>query len=115
MADWSLMTLQLRGKTRRFVQATLVRQDTDALARAAARRVQPLRRLLQDPLQAARSSAPTPRASTPAASTSTRFSQCRLYPLHAADLLELEGQCSYTFEPEPSRSPVRPLPEPALD
>ena len=31
-----------------------------------------------------------------------RFAQCRLYPLHAADLRELEGQCSYTFEAEPS-------------
>ncbi len=50
MADWTLMTLQLRGKTRRFVQSTLVRQDTEALLAQRQRRVQPLRRLLQDPL-----------------------------------------------------------------
>ena len=31
MADWTLMTLQLRGKTRRFVQSSLLRQDLGPL------------------------------------------------------------------------------------
>jgi hypothetical protein len=62
MADWTLMTLQLRGKTRRFVQR--------------------------------------------------RFAQCRLYPLHAGDLRELEAKCTYTFEaaPGPSLQPAPPAP-----
>ncbi len=33
----------------------------------------------------------------------TRFAQCRLFPLHARDLLELGQECSYTFG-EDSRS-----------
>ena len=36
------------------------------------------------------------------------------YPLHAKDLIELRGQCSYSFESEPSVAGIR-LPEPALD
>jgi hypothetical protein len=39
-----------------------------------------------------------------------RFAQCRLFPQHAQDLVELGGECSYTFSPEPSLEP-----EPALD
>jgi len=31
MADWTLMALQLRGKTRRFVQASVLRQDAAPL------------------------------------------------------------------------------------
>ncbi len=44
-----------------------------------------------------------------------RFTQCRLFPLHAADLLGLEGQCSYTFETEAEQPELHGLPEPALD
>lgn len=114
MADWALMTLQLRGKARRFAQATFAHQDTDALL---ARRQGECNRcgacckiLFKCPF-----------LGTDAEGQYTcriyqhRFSQCRLYPLHAADLGELQGQCSYTFEAEPSRSGVRPVPEPALE
>jgi hypothetical protein len=114
MADWALMTLQLRGKARRFVQATLTREDTDALL---ARRQGECNRcgacckiLFKCPF-----------LGTDAEGQYTcriyehRFSQCRLYPLHAADLVELQGQCSYTFEAEPSRPGMRPVPEPALE
>ena len=116
MADWTLMTLQLRGKTRRFVQSSLLRQDTEPLL---AKRSGECNRcgacckiLFRCPF-----------LGTDAEGLYTcriydkRFAQCRLYPLHAADLRELEGQCSYTFEgapsPSPSTSPV--LPEPALE
>src|SRR5678815_6056498 len=34
-----------------------------------------------------------------------RFAQCRLFPLHVADLREVE-QCSYTFEPESATEAV---------
>jgi uncharacterized protein len=114
MADWTLMTLQLRGKARRFVQATFTGQDANALL---ARRHGECNRcgacckiLFQCPF-----------LGTDAEGQYTcriyqlRFSQCRLYPLHAADLAELQGQCSYTFEAEPSPSDVGPVPEPALE
>jgi len=114
MADWALMTVQLRGKARRFVQATFTGQDANALL---ARRHGECNRcgacckiLFKCPF-----------LGTDAEGQYTcriyqyRFSQCRLYPLHAADLAELQGQCSYTFEAEPSPSGVRPMPEPALE
>jgi uncharacterized protein len=113
MADWTLVTLQLRGKTRRFVQSSLLRQDTDALL---ARRHGECNRcgacckiLFRCPF-----------LGTDAEGQYTcriyekRFAQCRLYPLHTKDLLELQGQCTYTFEPEPSPD-HGVLPEPALE
>jgi hypothetical protein len=110
MADWTLMTVQLRGKTRRFVQSSLLRQDPGPLLE---RRKGDCNRcgacckiLFRCPFLA-----------TDAEGQYTcriyekRFAQCRLYPLHAGDLLELEGQCSYTFEGEPSLAePSRPVP-----
>ena len=122
MADWTLVALQLRGKTRRFVQASLLRQDPEPLLakrRGECNRCGACCKILFR----------CPFLGTDADGQYTcriyekRFAQCRLYPLHAADLLELEGQCSYTFETEPSRPvPARPepprkpgLPEPALD
>ena len=44
-----------------------------------------------------------------------RFSQCRLFPLRAADLRELREECSYTFEAEALRPAPNAEPEPALD
>ncbi len=123
MADWTLMTLQLRGKVRRFAQATFEHQDTGALLakrRGECNRCGACCKILFK----------CPFLGTDADGQYTcriydkRFSQCRLYPLHAADLRELEGQCSYTFETEPALpEPTRPeppasgsgLPEPALD
>jgi hypothetical protein len=114
MADWTLMTLQIRGKARRFVQANLVRQDTEALL---ARRQGECNRcgacckiLFRCPF-----------LGTDADGQYTcriyekRFSQCRLFPLHAADLRELEGQCSYSFGTEPSLPAPVGVPEPALE
>ena len=111
MADWSLMTLQLRGKARRFAQATLARQDNDALLaqrRGECNRCGACCKILFK----------CPFLSTDAEGQYTcriyekRFAQCRLYPLHAKDLVELQGECSYTFEAEPSPGV---LPEPALE
>ena len=122
MSDWTLMTLQLRGKVRRFAQATFERQDTEALLakrQGDCNRCGACCRILFK----------CPFLGSDAEGQYTcriydeRFSQCRLYPLHAADLRELEEQCSYTFEteqslPEPGRPepPARDsgLPEPAL-
>ncbi|HVO10113.1 MAG TPA: hypothetical protein VMX54_05100 [Vicinamibacteria bacterium] len=114
MADWTLVTLQLRGKARRFIQASLVRQDTEALLarrRGECNRCGACCKILFK----------CPFLGTDAEGQYTcriydkRFAQCRLYPLHAKDLVELRGQCSYSFEGEPSVAGIRPLPEPALD
>ncbi len=100
MADLALMGLQVRGKLRRFAQATLMRQDTDAL-------------LAQRQGECNRCGAcckilfRCPFLGEDAAGQFTcriyehRFSQCRLFPLHARDLNELEGQCSYSFAAAP--------------
>jgi Fe-S-cluster containining protein len=96
MADLTLMAVQARGKLRRFVQATLLRENTEAL-------------LAQRQGDCNRCGAcckilfRCPFLGEDAAGQFTcriyqqRFSQCRLFPLHARDLAELEGQCSYTF------------------
>jgi Fe-S-cluster containining protein len=112
MADWTLMTLQVRGKVRRFVQANVLREDTDALL---SRRKGDCNRcgacckiLFQCPF-----------LGTDAEGQYTcriydqRFAQCRLFPLHAEDLRELGEQCSYSFEGEPE--PLLGPPEPVLD
>ena len=113
MADWTLMTLQLRGKTRRFVQSSLLRQDTAGLL---ARRHGECNRcgacckiLFRCPFLGT-----DEEGQYTCRIYEKRFAQCRMYPLHTKDLLELQGQCSYTFETEPA--PDRPgLPEPALE
>jgi hypothetical protein len=114
MADWALMTLQIRGKARRFVQAKLGRQDTDGLLaqrRGECNRCGACCKILFR----------CPFLGTDAEGQYTcriyekRFAQCRLYPLRPADLRELEGQCSYTFEGEPSPSIAPAVPEPALE
>ena len=105
MADWSLVTLQFRGKARRFVQASVLREDPAPLLekrRGDCNRCGACCKILFR----------CPFLGTDAEGQYTcriydkRFAQCRLYPLHAADLRELEGQCSYSFEAEPS-VPVR--------
>jgi uncharacterized protein len=114
MADWTLMTLQLRGKARRFVQASILRQDPAPLL---ARRQGECNRcgacckiLFKCPF-----------LGTDAEGQYTcriyeqRFAQCRLFPLHTADLRELTEQCSYTFETSPAQPGVPAVPEPALD
>jgi hypothetical protein len=109
MPDWTLVSLQVRGKVRRFVQANVLREDTEALA---AKREGECNRcgacckiLFRCPF-----------LDTDADGQYTcriyerRFAQCRLFPLHAADLLELRGECSYSFAPEPARSGRDPAP-----
>jgi Fe-S-cluster containining protein len=113
MADWALMALQLRGKTRRFVQSSLLKQDPAPLL---ARREGECNRcgacckiLFRCPF-----------LGTDAEGQHTcriydeRFAQCRLYPLRASDLRELEGECSYTFAPVPSAERARAT-APALE
>jgi hypothetical protein len=100
MADWALMTLQVRGKVRRFIQASVLKEDTEALL---ARRKGDRNRcgacckiLFQCPF-----------LGTDAEGQYTcriydkRFAQCRLFPLRAQDLRELGEECSYTFDAEP--------------
>jgi Fe-S-cluster containining protein len=99
MADLALMTIQARGKLRRFVQAKFLKQNNEALL---AKRQGDCNRcgacckiLFQCPF-----------LGTDAEGQYTckiyeqRFAQCRLFPLHAKDLRELGDQCSYTFEEE---------------
>jgi len=116
MPDWTLVSLQVRGKARRFVQANVLREDTDALLtrrRGECNRCGACCKILFR----------CPFLSTDSEGQYTcriydkRFAQCRLFPLHASDLSELEDQCSYSFAPEPARpAPVRgPEPEPALE
>lgn len=111
MPDWTLVTLQLRGKVRRFVQAKLVQQDNEALLakrRGECNRCGACCKILFR----------CPFLGTDSEGQYTcriyerRFSQCRLFPLHAADLRELEQECSYTFEAEPV---PEALPDPSLD
>jgi Fe-S-cluster containining protein len=104
MPDIALMTLQARGKLRRFVQAKFMKQDSEALL---AKRQGDCNRcgacckiLFQCPF-----------LGTDAEGQYTctiyekRFAQCRLFPLHAKDLREV-SECSYTFAGEPAVEPV---------
>ena len=114
MADWTLMTLQLKGKTRRFVQSSLLRQDAAPLLakrHGECNRCGACCRILFR----------CPFLGTDAEGQYTcriyekRFAQCRLFPLHAADLLELAEKCSYTFSAEPERAALAPLTEPTTE
>jgi Fe-S-cluster containining protein len=111
MADWALMSLQLRGKVRRFVQAKLQDQDKEALLskrKGECNRCGACCKILFR----------CPFLGTDSEGQYTcriyekRFAQCRLFPLHASELAELGGECSYTFDSEPV-----PLttPQPLLD
>lgn len=99
MADWTLKTLQLRGKARRFVQVTLLREDADA---QLSKRQGECNRcgacckiLFRCPfLGTDQNGQYTCRI------YGMRSAQCRLFPLHARDLRELTEPCSYTFEAE---------------
>jgi uncharacterized protein len=106
-----LKSRQLRGKVRRFIQAKVLRQDSEALL---ARRQGECNRcgacckiLFRCPF-----------LGTDAEGKYTceiyekRFAQCRLYPLHAKDLLEV-AECSYTFLPGPV--PARSQDQPATE
>ena len=114
MADWTLVTLQAKGKTRRFVQSSLLRRDAAPLL---AKRQGDCNRcgacckiLFRCPFLGVDAD-----GQHTCRIYDMRFAQCRLYPLHARDLLELEGECSYRFEGEPSRPGPVVLSEPALE
>jgi Fe-S-cluster containining protein len=113
MADWTRVALQLKGKTRRFVQSSILRQDPAPLLakrRGECNRCGACCKILFR----------CPFLGTDADGQYTcriyekRFAQCRLYPLRAADLREIEGECTYTFEAAPASAPAV-LPEPALE
>ena len=102
MPNWTLVALQIKGKTRRFVQSTLIQQDTQALLakrQGECNRCGACCKILFR----------CPFLGTDAEGQYTcriyekRFAQCRLFPLHAADLSELGEECSYTFTAEPAR------------
>ncbi len=113
MADVALIALQIKGKLRRFVQAQ-AGQDTEALL---ARRSGECNRCGDCCKIVFR----CPFLGTDAEGQYTcriydyRFSQCRLFPLHAVDLREVK-QCSFTFQAEPEPVAAGPLlPEPVQD
>jgi Fe-S-cluster containining protein len=106
MADWARVTLQARGKIRRFVEGKLrTPEETEALL---ARRKGDCNRCGACCKIVFR----CPFLGTDAQGEYTcriyqyRFTQCRLFPLHAQDLAELGEECSYTFEPEVTTEPV---------
>ena len=103
VADLALKSVQLRGKLRRFVQAKLIVQDTEALLsrrRGDCNRCGACCKILFR----------CPFLATDAEGQyvcriyEKRFAQCRLFPLHPGDLREVEG-CSYTFAEEPAAVP----------
>lgn len=99
MADLELITLQLRGKLRRFVQSNVLVEDKDALL---SRRQGECNRcgacckiLFKCPFLGTSDD-----GSYTCRIYENRFSQCRLFPLHPQDLREV-AECSYTFVEEP--------------
>jgi Fe-S-cluster containining protein len=114
MSDWTLATLQLRGKVRRFVQTSVLREQSDALLdkrQGECNRCGACCKILVR----------CPFLGTDADGQYTcrvyamRFSQCRLFPLRSADLREFGEECSYTFEAEPLLPAPGATPEPALE
>ena len=95
MPDITLLSLQVRGKLRRYVQAKLVEQDEQELL---TRRQGDCNRCGACCKIVFR----CPFLGTDELGQYTcriyekRFAQCRLFPLHARDLLEVP-ECSFTF------------------
>ena len=99
MVDLQLKAIQLKGKLRRFVQSSVLREDTQPLLakrQGECNRCGACCKILFR----------CPFLGTDADGQYTcriyqqRFAQCRLYPLRPQDLREVE-ECSYTFEAEP--------------
>jgi hypothetical protein len=97
MSDWIVLR-QATGKVRRFVQAKVLKEDPAPLL---ARRQGECNRcgacckiLFRCPFLATDA-----QGQYTCRIYETRFAQCRLFPLHPADLLEVE-ECSYSFTPE---------------
>jgi uncharacterized cysteine cluster protein YcgN (CxxCxxCC family) len=104
MPDLQLMTLQARGKLRRFVQSNFLKDETE-------------KALLKRKGECNRCGAcckilfRCPFLGEDAEGQYTcriydkRFAQCRLYPIHPVDLREVP-ECSYTFEESPADVPT---------
>lgn len=113
MADLALKALQFKGKVRRFIQVNLNRQDTAAWLE---RRQGECNRCGECCKLVFR----CPFLATDAEGNfacriyEQRFTQCRLFPLHAADLREV-SQCSYSFTPAPTPVPALAFPDPVQD
>ena len=109
MADWARVTLQARGKIRRFIEGkTRTPEETKALL---ARRKGDCNRCGACCKIVFR----CPFLGTDAEGEyicriyDYRFTQCRLFPLHEQDLRELGHECSYTFAAQPE-APGVPVP-----
>lgn len=101
MADVALITLQVGGKVRRFLQANLEKKET---AEQLARRQGDCNRcgacckiLFRCPFLGEEED-----GRYFCKVYDQRPSQCRLFPISQRDLRELNGQCSYTFVPVPA-------------
>jgi Fe-S-cluster containining protein len=100
MTDLALLTLQARGKIRRFLQAKILKEDTAPLL---AKRKGECNRcgacckiVFRCPFLGTDNE-----GQYICRIYEKRFEQCRLFPLHPQDLREVE-ECSYTFEDAPS-------------
>lgn len=95
MPDIAFMSLQLRGKLRRYVEATFIAQDEEALVakrRGECNRCGACCKILfRCPFLGT-----DEQGQYSCRIYEKRFAQCRLFPLHAADLLEVP-ECSFTF------------------
>ena len=96
MAEWSRASLQLKGKVRRFVQGTILREDTAPLLAERSGECNRCGACCKILFRC-------PFLGTDAEGQYTcriydkRFAQCRLFPLRPQDLRELGEECSYTF------------------
>ena len=106
MPGLSFVAMQVRGKLRRYVQANLIEQDHDSLA---ARRQGECNRcgacckiVFRCPFLGT-----DEQGEYTCRIYEQRFAQCRLFPLHARDLLEVP-ECSFTFPDDPRPASQRP-------
>jgi Fe-S-cluster containining protein len=106
MPGLSFVAMQVRGKLRRYVQANLIQQDNDSLA---ARRQGECNRcgacckiVFRCPFLGT-----DEQGEYTCRIYEQRFAQCRLFPLHARDLLEVP-ECSFTFPDDPRPASQRP-------
>lgn len=114
MSGWTQVSLQLKGKVRRFVQSSVLREDTEPLLEKrdgeCNRCGACCKILFRCPFLGT-----DDEGQYTCRIYAMRFSQCRLFPLRAADLRELGEECSYTFAAEPLRPTPTQAPEPALE
>ncbi len=106
MPGVAFVGMQLRGKLRRYLQANLIAQDHEALARRRQGECSRCGACCKIVFRC-------PFLGTDEHGEYTcriyekRFAQCRLFPLHARDLLEVP-ECSFTFPDDPRAAERRP-------